>query len=327
MTRKPCSGLFVLLSMILLFSFTCIIPAMAEVPIRKRITELGDSHMDIDVDVLPEWPETVLQMKVERSSFDRNKTMELVKKYSLSPKKGESWVCEIGGKQNPDYELYFCEESGAYGSIAVDLYAPHTLMDETDEGQCKANATTKAFLDELGLDYEYPFYYVAPMGKNAGGVRLIEIVARLTIDGMPCNTTIGWTRDSDSMGDGDPTPGAFFVVTESGELTTAIIRNPVNVIKTKENQTMIKSWNAVLEDNKGLIMEQFGTKEDAGATLTLKQIEFVMMVDAHQIAYPAWAYCFDCYVPADPNSSGPFSYDLLLTYDARTGHEVWRYIN
>lgn len=90
---------------------------------------------------------------------------------------------------------------------------------------------------------------------------------------------------------------------------------------------MIKSWNAVLEDNKGLIMEQFGTKEDAGATLTLKQIEFVMMVDAHQIAYPAWAYCFDCYVPADPNSSGPFSYDLLLTYDARTGHEVWRYIN
>ncbi|QUA52769.1 hypothetical protein [Aristaeella lactis] len=283
--------------------------------------------MDIDVDVLPEWPETVLQMKVERSSFDRNKTMELVKKYSLSPKKGESWVCEIGGKQNPDYELYFCEESGAYGSIAVDLYAPHTLMDETDEGQCKANATTKAFLDELGLDYEYPFYYVAPMGKNAGGVRLIEIVARLTIDGMPCNTTIGWTRDSDSMGDGDPTPGAFFVVTESGELTTAIIRNPVNVIKTKENQTMIKSWNAVLEDNKGLIMEQFGTKEDAGATLTLKQIEFVMMVDAHQIAYPAWAYCFDCYVPADPNSSGPFSYDLLLTYDARTGHEVWRYIN
>lgn len=327
MTRKPCSGLFVLLSMILLFSFTCIMSAMAEAPIRKRITELGDSHMDIDVDVLPEWPETVLQMKVERSSFDRNKTMELVKKYSLSPKKGESWVCEIGGKQNPDYELYFCEESGAYGSIAVDLYAPHTLMDETDEGQCKANATTKAFLDELGLDYEYPFYYVAPMGKNAGGVRLIEIVARLTIDGMPCNTTIGWTRDSDSMGDGDPTPGAFFVVTESGELTTAIIRNPVNVIKTKENQTKMKSWNAVLEDNKGLIMEQFGTKEDAGATLTLKQIEFVMMVDAHQIAYPAWAYCFDCYVPADPNSSGPFSYDLLLTYDARTGHEVWRYIN
>ena len=325
MYKRMSFRISLLLCVMLVFAF-CIVSARAEEHISKRIATLGESYMDIDMDVPAEPPATVPQMKLERICFDKTKIRALIKKYSIAPQTGEEWVCEIGSKLNPDYELYFCEESGAYGSIAVDLYAPHTLMDETDEGQCRADATTKAFLDELGLVYEYPFYYVAPMEENAGDVRLIEIVARLTIDGMPCNTTIGWTRDSNSMGDGDPTPGAFFIVTENGELATAIIRNPVKVIKTKEDQTMIKSWNAVLEDNKGLIMEQFGTREDAGATLTLKQVEFVLMVDAHQIAYPAWAYCFDCYVPADPNSSGPFSYDLLLTYNAGTGQEVWRCI-
>ncbi len=321
--KKDGFRIILLILVIMLLFSGCAIACETEQHINKRIAILGESYMYIDADV-PVEPLTIIpQVKVERISFDKDKTKDLVQKYCFTPKKGESWVCEIASKLNPDYELYFREESGAYGCIADDLSSPSTSLDKMDKGQCKADATAKAFLDELGFRYEYPFYYVAPLEETIGKVRLIEIVARLTIDGIPCNTTTGWTRDSDGNGNGDPTPGAFMIVTENGELTTAIIRNPVNVVKTKEDKTAIKSWESVLEDNKGLIMEQFGTGENAGAILNLKQIEFVMMVDSHQIAYPAWAYCFDCYVPADPNSAGPFSYDLLLTYDARTGRKVW----
>ena len=316
-----------LLLCVILISAFGIMTAGAEEHISKRIATLGESYMDIDMDAPAEPPTTVPQIKLERIRFDRKQTKKLVEKYSIVHQKGEEWVCAIGSTLNPDYELYFREECGVYGSIAYDLSSPRTPLDETDEGQCRANAAARAFLDELGISYEYPFYYVAPLEVKKGDVRLIEIMARLTVDGMPCNTTIGWTRGSDVSGNGDPTPGAFLIVTENGELTTAVIRNPVNIVKTDEDQTTIRSWESVLEDNKGLIMEHFCTGNDAGSTLTLKQVEFAMMVDAHQNVYPAWAYCFHHYVPADPHCEGPVSYALLLTYDARTGREVWRCID
>ena len=316
-----------LLLCVILISALGIMTAGAEEHISKRIATLGESYMDIDMDAPAEPPTTVPQIKLERIRFDRKQTKKLVEKYSIVHQKGEEWVCAIGSTLNPDYELYFREECGVYGSIADDLSSPRTPLNETDEGQCRANATARAFLDELGIPYEYPFYYVAPLEGKTGDVRLIEIMARLTIDGMPCNTTIGWTRGSNGSGNGDPTPGAFLIVTENGELTTAIIRNPVNIVKIEEDQTTIRSWESVLEENKGLILEQYGTGDDAGAVLTLKQVEFAMMVDAHQNVYPAWAYCFHHYVPANPHCDGPVSGYLLLTYDARTGREVWRCID
>ena len=319
--------IILLLCFALLNTCFCIITAGAETHISKRIAELGESYMGIDIDMPTDSPSIVPQMKLERIRFDKTKTKEIIKRYSVIPQRGEEWVCEIGSKLNPDYELRFREENGVYGTIADSLSIPRTPLDEKDKEQCIADATVRAFLDELGIHYEYPFYYVAPLEKKAGGPSLIEIVARLTIDGIPFNTTIGWTRDSDGSGNGDPTPGAFFIVTDNGELTTAIIRNPVSLIKAKDDQTPIKNWNDVLEENKDVIMNARCTGEDAGTILTLKQVEFVMMVDAHQIAYPAWAYYFWVDHPANSHNPEPYSYYLLLTYNARNGREVWRCVN
>ena len=291
--------------------------------IAERLITLGTSFMDIDM-VRPSSPPPAMdQMELERKHFDKEKTVNLIEKYRLSPAKGESWVCEIGSKLQADFELYFREENGVYGSISCDETSPRIPIDESNEGLCKAAETVKRFLDELGLAYEYPFYIVTPLKPTKGNTQLIEIVARLMIDGIPCNTTIGWTRDSDGSGNGDPTPGAFFIVTPEGKLTTAIIRNPVVIAKQREDTTPIKSWDTVLEENKDAIMNYCCTGDDAGSSLTLKQAEFVMMVDAHQVAYPAWAYCFDRHMLADRFNDEPYSYDFLITYDARTGGKVW----
>ena len=320
MFKKTNNWIALLLCMICI---SHVMVARTEMHICKRIAKLGDSYIDIDANAPDEPPTTVCQMKVERISLDKNKTTDLVKKYSLTPKKEESWVCEIGSRQNPDFELLFYEENGTYGSIGYSEASPRCSLDITDDGQLNADETARSFLDEMGIPYEYPFYTVAPLEKKAGDTRLIKIVARLMIDGIPCNTTIGWTRDSDSSGNGDPTPGVFLIVTEDGKLTAAVIRNPVNVHKRREDQTPIMNWDTVLEKNKETIINFFGTGDFLGSNMILKQIEFVMMVDAHQIAYPAWAYFFHLNNPGYNKKFEPYSNDMVLTYDARTGGEVW----
>ena len=316
-----------LLLCVILISAFGIMTAGAEEHISKRIATLGDSYMDIDMDAPAEPPTTVPRMKVERIRFKRKEIKEVLDKYRPAPQKGESWQFEISSSLNPDFGLIWCEENGLYGPLWCSESALHTPLDETDESLRMADMTARAFLDELGLPYEYPFYVVAPMGKEGRDAELIRIAARLTLDGMPCNTTIGWTHYSNGGGNGDATPGAFLTMTRDGKLGTVSIRNPVNVVKTEEDQTTIRSWDSVLEENAGLIMEHYCTGNNAGATLTLKQAEFVMMVDAHQNVYPAWAYCFHHYIPANPHCDGPVSGYLLLTYDARTGREVWRCID
>lgn len=52
----------------------------------------------------------------------------------------------------------------------------------------------------------------------------------------------------------------------------------------------------------------------------LKEVELLWMIDANQIAYPAWVYSFDLDFPQkNPNYKGY----LKITYDARTGERTW----
>lgn len=293
--------------------------------VKKTLDGLGIAYTE-DVKVVPlSPPETVPEMRTERIRFNRKKTKELIEKYCLPKKKGESWVCEIHSRLNPDYELYFCEENGLYGSISIDVFSPPVPLDESDEGLCRANETVRNFLDELGIAYEYPFYLVEPYrGFSNEETNLVWFTVRLPMEGIPCNTTIGWTKDSDGTGNGDATPGAFFIATRDGQLTMAIIRNPVNVVSTKEDPTPVKNWDEVLRENLRDV-EYFSHSREDEATMTLKCVQFVMMVDAHDKAYPAWAFCYDRHVSKDRESpaSPPYTYDLLLTYNAKTGHRVW----
>lgn len=182
--------------------------------ITERLATLGPSFMDVDMPLPAAPPTSMDQMKVERVRFDKKKVRSIIEKYGLHPSQGKSWVCEVGSGLQADFELIFREENGVYGSITYDETSPCIPLARGDDGLEKADAAAKQFLDELGLSYEYPFYQVALLdqatGDVVGDVPLVKVVARLMIDGVPCNTTIGWTRDSDGSGNGDPTPGAFF---------------------------------------------------------------------------------------------------------------------
>ena len=292
--------------------------------IRETLDGIGIPYSD-DIRIVPSIaPAAVPKIQTERIRFDRKRTKELTEQYGLPEKKGESWVCEIHSRLNPDYELYYREEEGLYGSIDYDVYAPPVPLDETDEGLCRAAETVRAFLNGMGVEYEYPFYRVVPYkGYRDREQNLVELTVRLPVEGIPCNTTIGWTKDSDGIGNGDPTPGAFFIATTDGKLTTAVIRNPVTVTGTEEDLTPLKNWDEVLRDNRDDLIA-FRKDEFGEYRLELKYVQFVMMVDPHQEAYPAWAYCFDCHLE---RKDGDYrsTYDLMLTYNARTGRRVWCY--
>lgn len=327
MKRKTCAFIALLLTFLCLLLTVSHAEGLDQNRITERLATLGPSFMDVDMPKPAAQPASMDQMKVERVRFDKKKVRSLIEKYGLHPSQGESWVCEVGSGLQADFELIFREENGVYGSITYDETSPCIPLARGDDGLEKADAAVKKFLDELGLSYEYPFYHVALLDQATSGivgdVPLVKVVARLMIDGVPCNTTIGWTRDSDGSGNGDPTPGAFFIVTTAGEITTAVIRNPVEVVKVREDTTPLKGWREILDGDKDFIMNSFCTGDLAGSSFTLKQAEFVMMVDAHQIAYPAWAYCFSRFMPADEYSPEPYTYDMMLTYDARTSERVW----
>lgn len=323
MNRKIRCRTALLLSVLFLLCFEAAGASGTETHIRKRIAALGESCMDIDMAAPAPPPAAVPRIKLERVKFKRGWMTEILDRYRPAPQKGESWEYEISSSLNPDFGLIWCEEDGLYGPFWCEESSPHIPLDETDESLRRADETARAFLDELGLPYEYPFYVVAPWHEPFNDDGLIRIAARLTIDGIPCNTTIGWTPGSDGGGNGDPVPGVFLNMTRDGKLGAAIIRNPVTVTERLEDMTPIRDWESILEADKDRIMQQFCTGDDTGSTLTLRQVQFVMMADARQNAYPAWVYCFDHYVPADPHCSGPICYDMLLTYDARTGNAVW----
>lgn len=283
----------------------------------------GGLYLDVD---MPQ-PATPLvcvnQMKVERMHFDKENTTKLLRQYGTQPSSGESWVIEIGSHSAPDFELYYCEENGLYGTITYDETSPGIPLDASNHALQKANDVVKAFLDDLGLTYEYPFFQVVPLETQNGRKGLIEVVARLSIEGLPFHASIGWTRDSDKLGNGDPTPGAFFIVSAEGRLTTTVIRNPIILTKQREDTTPILDWQSVLLGDLEHIMGFFCGGDYAGSTLALKGTEFVMMVDAHQLVYPAWTYYFTRHVTGDAFSSEPYTYDIALTYNARTGERVW----
>ncbi|MEG0862935.1 MAG: hypothetical protein RSI32_00495 [Clostridia bacterium] len=280
-----------------------------------QIAASTGTQIDADTPIPHNAPASIPQIKLERIRFAPVLIRQLLSKYGLSPSNGESWVMDIGSRINPDFELYYREENGLYGSIAYDETSPALPLNENDPVQCLASKRVQSFLDDLGLEYEYPFFRVVPLEKG-----LTEVVARLLVDGIPCNTTIGWTQASDGGGNGDPTPGAFFIVSKEGKLTTAVIRNPVSIIEKKNDSSPLMDWQTVLNRNQEEIVEFFHDEE---SKLVLHAVEFVMMVDAHQNAYPAWAYFFTRFMQADEFHTNPYSYDMALTYDARTGESVW----
>lgn len=290
------------------------------------------------------YPATVPYDKVERIRLDESTVKQAIEKYRLPPRAGEKWNLEVNKCSNPDCVLQFKERNGAAGTLSYD-FAGISAHGE-GEKYSRASDTVKAFLDEIGLvNYEYPFYfchdaylahntspwhpitvedylsengtYQRKLWERTGGSPVL-VVVRFQIGEIPFGTSISWTQFTDRSGNGNPTPSAFFLISENGEICAAHIRNPVKVIKRRESGEKILPWKTVFEMSRSKIENVFCGGDNRSDNLTLQHVELVMLTDDKSITFPAWNFVFEWYSPENDR------YLVLgLMYNAFTGEQVW----
>ena len=146
----------------------------------------------------------------------------------------------------------------------------------------------------------------------------VLVVVRFQIGEIPFGTSISWTQFTDRSGNGNPTPSAFFLISENGEICAAHIRNPVKVIKRRESGEKILPWKTVFEMSRSKIENVFCGGDNRSDNLTLQHVELVMLTDDKSITFPAWNFVFEWYSPENDR------YLVLgLMYNAFTGEQVW----
>lgn len=290
------------------------------------------------------YPATVPYYKLERLTLDKNAVKSAIEKYRIFPLTGEKWSLEVNKCSNPDCAVLYKERNGSAGTIACDFSG----ISAHGEGEkySRASETIKAFLDEIGLtDYEYPFVfchdaylthntspwhpmtedeylaensmYRKALWERTGGAPVL-VVVRFRVGGIPFGTSNSWTQFSDRSGNGNATPSAFFLLSPTGEIIEAHIRNPVKVVKERESGESILPWKSVLEMGRSEIESKFCNGENRGDMLTLHYVELVMLTDDKNITFPAWNFVFERYIPKDNRYLV-----LSLMYNAFTGEEVW----
>lgn len=236
-----------------------------------------------------------------------------------------------------------------YGLNIADYTDMEWPLDTTDSQLTQADSVVKDFMDALAIPYEYPFYaclydYQRLLGSSLHPISkegylnsgwglpgqiskdwestdgpCASVVVRFRLNDIPFGTTITWTKGSDTAGDGNATPSAFFTVLPNGKISSIIIRNAFDVSKTQPDFRPILGWERILTDAVPHITDLFCTGEDLGNTLTLIKTEFLLFTDQNSIVFPAWSFVFE------RKFSPPSTYmdALRLSYDARTGEQVW----
>ncbi len=296
-------------------------------------------------------PEIVNQTKLQQLKLGRVRTLELIEQYGQSGMKAtgnEKWRIDVD-KADSEFAISYQEENAKYGYAYTDFTDTHWPLDTANAAFVQADATVKSFLDGLGLAYEYPFHAVLyDYQKTIGSSRLpisqedylasryegreekllarwavtdgppIIVIVRFTLDGIPFGTNISWTKGSNTAGNGNATPSAFFTVLANGKIGAVVIRNPFEVAKSQPDKQAILSWETVLNNAIDYIAEIYCTGNKLGDSLILTHAEFQLYTDANNIAFPAWSFFFERTF-AD---SGQM-HVLCLSYDAHTGAPIW----
>lgn len=194
------------------------------------------SPLSVMVDDMPQPFQEISLYKLEQIKLDEKLVKKAVEKYCLEPQREEKWILEINKCSIQDCVLLYREENGKGGSIAVDYTGAPCFAQEGNDSHQQASAVVKSFLDEIGLSgYEYPFYYCNEQFHTIAGTRWNEVteeeyltqgyntaewtrlggapvlvVVRFLLNDIPFGTSISWTEHSNTAGNGNPTPSAFF---------------------------------------------------------------------------------------------------------------------
>lgn len=279
---------------------------------------------DISVAVERNGMDSVTMYKLNRIQMDEALVKAAIDAYCVAPSEDESWMLELNSKGNPDFALIYSEQSGRVGTVCCDYSGPPSLAEDQDETLRRAGETVRAFLESVGLtQFEYPFYYCDDEYKTLVGSAwhsvteeayldcgytskenqlqrwsrlggpMIYVVVRFQVNGYPLGTSISWTDNTSSAGNGNPTPSAVFGVTQDGKIAAITIRNPVETVDARDSSEPLLSWEEVLSMNAPLIADRRKKSDEADNTLTLRYAELVMMTNDRNITFPAWHLVFE----------------------------------
>lgn len=318
-----------LFAVVLLCSlFIATLPCHAEQPpqhyVRERLACYKDSFIDLDC-VPPVAPESLPRVQVEPIHLLRSqsKIRVLLEKYGYSNEEYE-WELQIGDCVYPANELIYACENSDYGSQNWWEYEPRAPIDRSVKTLVKAEETVRIFLDELGLAYEYPLYkvkYLETDWRYTPKLPIIEVVARLEIEGMPCLTN----ETCFGKEDYGINPSTFFQITEDGKILNAVIRKPVKVVEVQEDTTPLLGWREILEKNVDDILEARYTDskilQEIKDRYLIRQVELLTMLDKNNCTFPAWVFYTESLreLNGETIESGLF---LNYCFDARTGARV-----
>lgn len=306
--------------------------------------------------------DTATMVKLNRIKLDEALVREAIDAYCVTPAADESWILELNSQRNPDFALIYSDQSGHVGTICCDYIGPPSANENQSETLRRASETVRSFLESIGLvHYEYPFYFCDYEYKTLVGSAwhsiteeeyldsgytskeaeqqkwdrlggpMIYVVVRFLANEYPLGTSISWTDNTNSAGNGNPTPSAVFGVTHDGKIAAVTIRNPVEVVSQRDSSEPLLSWESILSMNAPLIADQRKKNDLAENNLILRYAELIMMTNDNNIAFPAWHLVFEEWACdeyarkyyGDGRMEGNSRYSTVGKYfDATTGKAV-----
>ncbi|NLE24592.1 MAG: hypothetical protein GX625_04495 [Clostridiaceae bacterium] len=295
------------------------------------------------------------QYKLDLVSFSKTKVSQAVAPFmGIFAQEKWSFNTSIQDEgQNFSFEAIFNS-----ADTRPDYHPSHRMPYDGDHPDtAKVINTAKTILDQLQIEYEYPFYAVVPFFQTRNNLRLyvetvheyfeliqslgIEndaskfkrlglekdpdffVVARFKIDGIPLNISgTAATKQGDSISGGDRGCYALMRITQSGMISKMEINRYSTIANKQEEQRNLLTF----EDAVKILSEQDMLKaEDLPTTLDVSGAKLCLSVGRKGVTYPIWRF----FVVRDlktlyNNKNWPLTdYDRFIQYsiciDAITG--------
>lgn len=326
--RKAACSLFVF---VLFCVFTLsTLPCHAEQPpqhfVRERLASCRKNIIDLNC---------VPQFAPEKFPFLTLEAVDLLEKEGIIreffakhgyQKEGLTWRLQFDCKEFFDEELVYECEDWRYGFPQYGEHRPRTPIDRSKEKYLRAEALVLAFLKELDLDFEYPFYRVDDYEPGRGeemAIPVIEVSVRLRVEGLPFDPGTNYypqkcPEDKNPFSEFALNPFATFQVSEDGKFLSAVLSKVLKVVDIKEDRIPLLGWRELLERYMYVFSEKvaYDYNSDLENYFSIEQVELVGMLDKGDKFYPAWLYTVYLYVDGEKTDT------LHFCFDARTGRRV-----
>lgn len=312
---------------------------------------LGSTQIPVRMEEPDAPPAVAYQYKTRPMALSRERVVAALRQHGHDPAgtfEGQKWYLAVNDTANQSL-LTFYPHGGVMAYGAGFRTGPPAPAAGEDAVLAQAGQTMKAFLDALGMDYEYPFHsclyafqaheypppatlaefhaykpWLVPYREQA---RLTLVMARKRVDGFPYVMKDTGSDDTAGFGAEVRNPYAAALVDDGGRIVYAQVRSLwPETENRREEQRPLLTWQQALAR-----LPDTRWWEDTLRSYTLKEIqkvEFSYCLTRQGIAVPVWQiYVWAWYNPS-PRTNGRIphpeahNYNMLnFVIDAVTGEE------